>query len=207
MERKDWEECGTCSAKRGPWKEASLLPLICYYFEAIWGHLKAARRLAISANQKRVLITRDIPTLTKPSPPTHQLGFQSPPLRQILTSIGVKGIRLSMRRAIARFVYHNAIPTAENFSRLGVHKPKVISGPPQPILLIYQNFQSRVGTNLVPVLSAVSSVQRSGKPLLSDLEMSFRNPCQSQPSGETALCELPPTLAEEPYLDNRQYLL
>jgi len=60
---------------------------------------------------------------------------------------------------------------------------------------------------VVPVLSAVSSVQRSGKPLLSDLEMSFRNPCQSQPSGETALCELPPTLAEEPYLDNRQYLL
>ncbi len=115
-------------------------------------NLKAARRLAISANQKRVLITRDIPTLTKPSPPTHQLGFQSPPLRQILTSIGVKGIRLSIRRAIARFVYHNAIPTAENFSRLGVHKPKVISGGPQPILLIYQNFQSRVGTNLVPVL-------------------------------------------------------
>jgi len=45
------------------------------------------------------------------------------------------------------------------------HKPKVINGPPQPILLIYQNFQSRVGTNLVPVLSAVSSVQRSVKPL------------------------------------------
>src|SRR5439155_12541674 len=29
-----------------------------------------------------MLITRDIPALTSPSPPTHQWGFQSPPLRQ-----------------------------------------------------------------------------------------------------------------------------
>jgi hypothetical protein len=43
--------------------------------------------------------------------------------------------------------------------------------------------------------------------LLSDLEESFRNPRTSQPSGQTALCKLPTTLAEEAYLDNRQYLL
>jgi hypothetical protein len=60
----------------------SLLPLLCYYFQVIWRHLKAARRLANSADQKRVLKIRDIPTLTDPSPPSHQRRLQSPPLRQ-----------------------------------------------------------------------------------------------------------------------------
>ena len=40
--------------------------------------------LAIRENEICVLKTRDIPTLTDPSPPSHQLGVQSPPLRQIL---------------------------------------------------------------------------------------------------------------------------
>src|ERR1700676_2002137 len=52
-----------------------LLPLLCYYFEVIWRHLKVAQRLANNANQKRVLKTRDIPMLTDPSPPCHQLGL------------------------------------------------------------------------------------------------------------------------------------
>jgi hypothetical protein len=56
----------------------SLLPLLCYYFEVIWRHLKAAQRLAKSVNQNGYSKTRDIPTLTDPSPPSHQLGLQSP---------------------------------------------------------------------------------------------------------------------------------
>ena len=56
----------------------SLLPLLCYYFEVIWRRVKAARRLANGANQKRVLKTRDIPTLTNPSPPSHQRRLQPP---------------------------------------------------------------------------------------------------------------------------------
>jgi hypothetical protein len=39
--------------------------------------------LAIEGIQECVLKTRDIPRLTNPSPPAHQLGLQSPPLRQI----------------------------------------------------------------------------------------------------------------------------
>ncbi len=35
------------------------------------------------SNRKPMLITRDIPTLTDLSPPTHQWGFQSHPLRQL----------------------------------------------------------------------------------------------------------------------------
>ena len=56
----------------------SLLPLLCDYFEVIWSQLKAARRLANSANQKPVLKTRDISTLTGPSPPSRQRRLQSP---------------------------------------------------------------------------------------------------------------------------------
>src|SRR5260370_23951278 len=45
-----------------------------------------------------MLITRGIPTLTNPSPPPHQWGFQSPPLRQIpLTASSVETCRLLIR--------------------------------------------------------------------------------------------------------------
>ena len=50
----------------------------CYYFEGIWGHLVTAYNHGIPANRKGMLKTRDIPTLTCLSPPTHQLGLQSP---------------------------------------------------------------------------------------------------------------------------------
>src|SRR5258708_14242511 len=47
---------------------------------------------------EEVLKTRDIPTLINPSPRTHQLGLQSPPLRQIpLTASSVETCRLLIR--------------------------------------------------------------------------------------------------------------
>jgi len=59
----------------------------CYYFESIWGHLVTAYNHGIPANRKGMLKTRDMPTLTCLSPPTHQLGLQSPPLRHVLTGV------------------------------------------------------------------------------------------------------------------------
>ena len=73
----------------------SLLPLLCYYFEVIWRHLKAAQRLANSANQKRVLKTRDIPTLTGPSPASHGRRLQSPsPPEGVRTGVPISGAHL-----------------------------------------------------------------------------------------------------------------
>jgi hypothetical protein len=45
--------------------------------------------LAIEGIQECVLKTRDILRLTNPSPPAHQLGFQSPPLRHVNKNLPV----------------------------------------------------------------------------------------------------------------------
>jgi len=53
----------------------------CLYLLLILTDLRVLERpwiLAIGGNEKCVLKTRDIPTLTNPSPPPHQRGFRSP---------------------------------------------------------------------------------------------------------------------------------
>src|SRR5580704_12504196 len=69
--------------KAAPQRQSVLLLLLLLLPVDLISFGPAETRMILS-NGKVVLITRDIPTLTATSPPRHQLGLPSPPLRQIV---------------------------------------------------------------------------------------------------------------------------
>jgi hypothetical protein len=60
----------------------------------------------------------------QPSPPSQQQRLQSPLSARFLPALELGESACRFRRVIARLVYPSVIPTAENFSRLGVSRPE-----------------------------------------------------------------------------------
>jgi hypothetical protein len=77
---------------------ATNLLLISVY----WGHLEAARRFAIGANRKRMLKTRDIPTLTNRHLRLNIKGY-NPPLSAISTKISQRYWKIVNHQGLSCF--------------------------------------------------------------------------------------------------------